>query len=80
MREYNLTWKKIKAQSKTFIVFTDLSIPVSEMIKTANKQYFKKHPDELQCVSGFLDKNGKLTLSSRFIQGQQVVWCVCKKV
>lgn len=80
MKEYNLVWKKYKANGKTCIVFTDLSIPTKEMIQTANKQYFRKDPDDLCCLSGFLDNDNKLLLSSRFIEGcKQVVWCVCKK-
>ena len=61
-----------------FAVFKDLSIPKKDMIKIANK-HFKIKLEDLKCISGYIDKNDDLFLSSRYVEGSQVVWVVCKK-
>ena len=63
---------------KAFAIFKDLSIPKKKMINTANQEHFHTTVDSLKCVSGYI-KNDELFLSSRYVEGTQVVWVVTKK-
>jgi hypothetical protein len=64
---------------KAFAVFKDLSIPKSEMLKIANNGHFKKKLENLKCVSGCIDQEDNLFLSSKYVEGTQVVWVVTRK-
>lgn len=61
-----------------FAVFTDLSLSKQEMILLANRGYFRDKLENLKCVSGYI-KDDDLYLSSRYVEGTQVVWVVCRK-
>ena len=61
-----------------FAIFKDLSIPKKEMISIANRGYFRGKLDNLKCVSGYI-KDDELYFSSRYVEGTQVVWVVCRK-
>ena len=63
---------------KAFAVFSDLSIPKKKMINAANQEHFHTNVDSLKCVSGYI-KDDELFLSSRYVEGTQIVWVVTKK-
>jgi len=66
------------ANRKAYVIFKDLALPKKEMIRIANRKHFHGTTESLKCVSGYI-KNDELFLSSRYVEGTQVVWVVLKK-
>lgn len=67
------------AHGKAYAVFTDLSLPKTDMIHQANRQHFRGKLESLKCSSGYITKDGELFLSSRYVEDVQTVWVVHHK-
>lgn len=75
----NELYEIYKGQNRSaFAVFKDLSLPKKEMILKANRGYFRSKLENLKCISGYI-KDDELYLSSRYVEGTQTVWVVCRK-